>query len=166
MLNWVHAVAGACVYRVNGSYPAFFKLRLKWILNFSLQVAYKYYYALTLIIIFRKLIPCNLWWFHSLAFKKHDYKINYAGELYTNFAKLIFLFFRDLWFFNFFGPEKWEASSQSIEDKTDSSICMNVVDNSTFKFFRMDKKNTPQVSICFNILEYGQREKKKKKSRW
>ncbi|KDO53927.1 hypothetical protein CISIN_1g003003mg [Citrus sinensis] len=66
----------------------------------------------------RKLIPCNLWWFHSLAFKKHDYKINYA--------------------------EKWEASSQSIEDKTDSSICMNVVDNSSFKFFRMDKKNTPQ----------------------
>ncbi|XP_024038049.1 putative ion channel POLLUX-like 2 isoform X3 [Citrus clementina] len=66
----------------------------------------------------RKLIPCNLWWFHSLAFKKHDYKINYA--------------------------EKWEASSRSIEDKTDSSICMNVVDNSSFKFFRMDKKNTPQ----------------------
>lgn len=53
-----------------------------------------------------------------MAFKKHDYKINYA--------------------------EKWEASSQSIEDKTDSSICMNVVDNSSFKFFRMDKKNTPQ----------------------
>lgn len=53
-----------------------------------------------------------------MAFKKHDYKINYA--------------------------EKWEASSRSIEDKTDSSICMNVVDNSTFKFFRMDKKNTPQ----------------------
>ncbi|KAH9764664.1 putative ion channel POLLUX-like 2 [Citrus sinensis] len=66
----------------------------------------------------RKLIPCNLWWFHSLAFKKHDYKINYA--------------------------EKWEASSRSIEDKTDSSVCMNVVDNSSFKFFRMDKKNTPQ----------------------
>lgn len=53
-----------------------------------------------------------------MAFKKHDYKINYA--------------------------EKWEASSRSIEDKTDSSICMNVVDNSSFKFFRMDKKNTPQ----------------------
>ncbi|KAL9408220.1 hypothetical protein AB3S75_046719 [Citrus x aurantiifolia] len=66
----------------------------------------------------RKLIPCNFWWFHSLAFKKHDYKINYA--------------------------EKWEASSRSIEDKMDSSICMNVVDNSSFKFFRMDKKNTPQ----------------------
>lgn len=53
-----------------------------------------------------------------MAFKKHDYKINYA--------------------------EKWEASSRSIEDKTDSSVCMNVVDNSSFKFFRMDKKNTPQ----------------------
>lgn len=53
-----------------------------------------------------------------MAFKKHDYKINYA--------------------------EKWEASSRSIEDKMDSSICMNVVDNSSFKFFRMDKKNTPQ----------------------
>lgn len=53
-----------------------------------------------------------------MAFRKHGYKINYA--------------------------EKWEASSRSIEDKMDSSICMNVVDNSSFKFFRMDKKNTPQ----------------------
>ncbi|GAY54039.1 hypothetical protein CUMW_153560 [Citrus unshiu] len=66
----------------------------------------------------RKLIPCNLWWFHSLAFKKHDYKINYA--------------------------EKWEASSRSIEDKTDSSgyqAQLMIGSLSSYFLFRLTQMN-------------------------